>query len=295
MARHEALDEDDLPPPPPRGLTREKLKSFLERRYSTRLHMTLILLASGFASMVSSWTMLHAGVHSMLVRYPVSLTLSYATFLFGVWVWLRLTGLAPRERPARAGRNLKDGGFDLPLGSNGGSIGSSGGSGGGSVLRGGGGTFDGGGASASFAETRIPMAVAVPDSNVSSASSSKSGTSSGFDLGLDGDGLALIIVAILLVVAIFACSGYLIWMAPDVLAEAAFGAALTGTLARPTAAQAATGWIAGVVRKTWWPFAVVFVLALGFAAWAASHYPHAATFKQALVAAMNPQQEERKP
>jgi hypothetical protein len=312
MANNPTLDDDDVDLPP-RGATREKLKAFVQRRYSTRVHMALILVSSGFASMIASWTLLHAGVHAMLVRYPVAITASYLTFLLGVWVWLRATGLGSedstvRERMGGGRRFAKNGGFDLPIGGGGGSSGG----GGGSAMSGlgrGGGAFDGGGASASFSEGNAPMmgaAMSQPDpkpgweshvrsssSPSSSSSSSSSSSKSGFNFGLDidGDGLVLLVLAVLLVVAIFCCSGYLVYTAPDVLTEAAFGATLTGTLARPAHDHGAGGWVAGVLRKTWWPFAIVMVLALAFAGWSAAHYPHATTFKEALAAALHSHQE----
>jgi hypothetical protein len=43
----------------------------------------------------------------------------------------------------------------------------------------------------------------------------------------------------------------------------------------------------GVVKKTWWPFAIVFVAAMAFAIYAAIHYPAAKTFGEALAAAVS--------
>jgi len=37
---------------------------------------------------------------------------------------------------------------------------------------------------------------------------------------------------------------------------------LAGGLARKAKEQSTAGWVAGVVKKTWWPFAIVLVLAL---------------------------------
>jgi len=50
-------------------------------------------------------------------------------------------------------------------------------------------------------------------------------------------------------------------MAPDILTEAAFGAVLAGSLARKAKQQSTAGWVAGVIKKTWWPFTIVLVLA----------------------------------
>lgn len=286
--------------------SRDSLKRFIARRYNTRVHMSFILAACGLSSMLASWFMLHFGVHSMLVRYPVAITLSYATFLIGVWTWLRATGLIEGRGPGDVGTGNKVKGgkgswLDVPSG---GSWSSSGGGGGGSVggvVRGAGGSFDGGGASASFAEARVPAAIPLVQSNAVDAnvaakgSSGSSSTSSwgskagGLFDGIDGDGIMLLVLAVLLIGVVFLTSGYLIWCAPDVLTEAAFGAALTGTLARPSADHAAGGWVAGVVKKTWWPFALVLVTAMAFAGWSTTHYPEASTFRQAIAAAIHSQ------
>ncbi len=275
--------------------TRDKAKAFIERRYNTRVHMSLILSACGLTAMLASAFMLHYGVTSMLVRYPLAMLLAYVMFFVGVWTWLRVTGLVDNS----GGRKTRLDGTDaLDLLPGGGSSGGSGGSIASGGVRGGGGTFDGGGASASFAEGRAPLMAAglsedsavrapAPRSSASSSvSSSRSKGSSLFD-GLDGDGIVLLILAALLVVVVFVASGYLIWCAPDVLTEAAFGAMLTGTLARPTAQHSTTGWIAGVISKTWWPFAIVLLAAVAFAAYAGVHYPDAHTFRQAIAAALH--------
>ena len=267
--------------------SRERIKAFLAARYSTRVHMSLILSACGLTAMTSSATLLHLGVHSMLLRYPLAMMLAYGTFLLGVWTWLRATGLAQGNvsfgrnaaRVKRRGSGLD---FDIPSGGSGGGGGGGGGSGGVSLPRGGGGSFDGGGAGASFEQTG---AVPVKASGGGESIGSKAAGSL-FD-GIDGDGIVLLILAALLVLVVFATSGYLIWCAPDVLTEATFGAALTGTLSRASREHAAGGWVSGVVRKTWWPFALVLVAALAFAGWSAVHYPEAQTFRQAITAAIH--------
>jgi len=286
--------------------TRDSLKKFIGRRYNTRVHMSLILAACGLSSMLASWFMLHFGIHSMLVRYPVAISLSYATFLIGVWTWLRATGLIEGRAPGDASNSGKKGkGSWFDFGGSGGSWSSSGGGGGGGgggsiggIARGGG-SFDGGGASASFAEARVPVAIPMMQANAAdanvvkspgSSSSSSWGSKAGgiFD-GIDGDGVVLLILAVALIGVVLITSGYLIWCAPDVLTEAAFGAALTGTLSRSAREHAGGGWVAGVVKKTWWPFALVLVAAMAFAGWSAAHYPQASTFREAIVAAIHSQ------
>ncbi len=128
MARDVAAADDDGAAAAPRpGWTRERLKAFIARRYDTRVHMSLILSSCGLISMLASGSLLHLGVHSMLVRYPVAMAFAYATFLIGVWTWLRATGLGGAARPdtPAAARNAKGGSGDWLDLSGGGSGGSS--------------------------------------------------------------------------------------------------------------------------------------------------------------------------
>ncbi len=275
---------DTQPPAPARGWSRERLKGYLVKRYDLRFHMSLILASTCMAGMLASALLLHAGVHDMRWRYPVVVTLAYLTFLCGVWVWLRFAGFA---RPSRTGSSLLDG-ADVPISGGGGGGGGIGRIGGG--LGRGGGTFDGGGASTSWAQgARAPLVAVSPDTSVAADAPSGSGeglskTFSGLgDIG-GGDDLGAIVLVIVLALAIFLATGYLVWMGPEILTEAAFGATLAGGLARNTRDPSAAGWTAGVVKKTWWPFAIVLVLALVFASYAAEHHPGAKTFREALHA-----------
>jgi hypothetical protein len=252
-------------------MDRASLKQRIVARYSTRIHMMLILSATCLVAMISSAAMLHAGLHDMRWRYAIVVTLAYLTFLCGVWVWLRLAGFE-RSKPGSSAVDGLDVASNLPSGGGGG--GSFGGGGLGRIggVGRGGGTFDGGGASASFAEGggKAP-AIAIGD----------------FSLGeVAGDDIGAIILLIVLAAAIFLASGYLVWMAPEILTEAAFGAVLAGGLAKKAKQQSATGWVSGVVKKTWWPFAIVFLLAMVFAFYAKTHHPEAKTFRQTLEQAV---------
>ncbi len=303
------------------GFTREGIKQRLVARLWVRFHMSLILMACGLSAMLASWALLHLGVGSMLVRYPAAIAVAYGTFLLGVWLWLQYADPAVEGEdgppsPARAARGKKRGnalvdGADLLDLRTGGGSGGAGGSGGGFAGKGGG--FDGGGASGAWAEGGARGAISTTSSQLnaqalaattmqessaaestpslasrSGGGSSKSGSGSSFSLDIDGEGLVLVVLALALVAAIVVASGYLVWAAPDILSEAAFGAVLAGGLARRARNEDAMGWVAGVVRKTWWPFAIVLVLAIAFAGWSAAHYPKARTFRQALEAATSP-------
>lgn len=262
--------------------TRERIKRYLVQRFYTRFHMSLILASSGLAAMLGNWVLLHAaGVHDMWIRYPVAVSLSYLTFLSGIWLWLQYVGLGQESRESNS---LVDG-LDVPDVS----LGGGGGSGEAlpEAIGKGGGQFGGGGASSSWGEGR-PVDAFVGDGGALESSGGGSSGSS-FKLGdfgdLDGDGIVLLLLALALVAAIFLASGYVIWFAPDILGEAAFGATLAAGLAKSAKRHDGEGWVAGVIGKTWWPFAIVLVLAQSVAVYAAVNYPAASTLRQALAMA----------
>ncbi|HEY8099979.1 MAG TPA: hypothetical protein VIF82_04445 [Burkholderiaceae bacterium] len=53
------------------------------------MQMLLIVAITGGAGFVSSYFMLHRGLHSMAIRYPIALSIAYVVFLFLLWLWLR--------------------------------------------------------------------------------------------------------------------------------------------------------------------------------------------------------------
>lgn len=279
---------------------KERVKRYLVQRFYTRFHMSLILMGAGLAAMVSNWALLHMGVGKMWMRYPVAITLSYLAFLAGVWLWIqyvdfrRASNVAAGDEPDQnnaAGKKARATGdavdlLDIPLNA-------SGGGGGGSlelpdVVRGGG-SFDGGGAGGSWGEGAPVQAFAGNNSpSVSSSGGGLKDAFSGFgDFGdLDGEGVFLIVLALVLIGSILIVSGYIVWFAPDILSEAVFGATLAGSLSGAARRQDNEGWVLGVVKKTWWPFAIVFAAAMAFAIYAQIHYPAARTLGEALSMAV---------
>ena len=274
-------------PETPESTARTRIKHYLIQRFYTRFHMSLILMSAGFAAMLSNWALLRAGLGAMWLRYPIAISLAYLTFLAGVWLWLQYAGFRREHAP---GRSL-DG--DVPDGN----LLSGGGGGGGSADIGefasGGGSFDGGGAAGEWVEANPVQAFASSGpSNVPTSAGGGSDTFGGIgkNLGdffdLDGEAIVLIVLALLLICSVLILSGYIVWFAPDILGEAVFGATLAGSLARTAKRQDNEGWVMGVVKKTWWPFAIVFSTALAFAIYAAIYYPGAKTFGEAMAAAV---------
>jgi hypothetical protein len=87
------------------------------------------------------------------------------------------------------------------------------------------------------------------------------------DVDLGDDGWLVLVLLVVLVLVIALSGGYLIWIAPQILPEAAFQAVLASTLAR-VSKQPHHDWMPGVLRATAIPFVLILLLsaALGWAA-----------------------------
>lgn len=91
-----------------------QVEGWLRKRGSPRLHMLLIVSATGALGFLSSFLMLKAGVSTMALRYPLAVGLSYLAFLALLRLWL---GLHMTAAPADAGGDgygLADAVLDMP-------------------------------------------------------------------------------------------------------------------------------------------------------------------------------------
>jgi hypothetical protein len=252
---------------------REALGRSLAARFWLRFHMSVMLFAAFGSGFLTSYGLLRAGVDATLVRWPLGALVGYVVLCYCMRLWLAYIGVRPLW--LGSGRSRDDGSYlpDLPW-----SPGGGGGTGGGGVFRGGGGGSGGGGASGSFGD-----AVRLSGGGKSSGSGSGSGLS--LDLG-DGDGVALLVLVVVVLALVAALGGsviYLVASAPHLLADVAFGAALTGGIA-PAArrvAHAGEDWRGSVLKATWKPFAII-VGVLIAAGLALGHYfPAARTLGEA--------------
>jgi len=249
---------------------KETLRKRLLERYSLRLHVSLLLIATAAVGLLCSKLLLWLGVHSMLWRYPVTLLAAYLAFFAFVRIWLKQVGcLREQAKPGGGGKdvNLVDG-----WGSSGGNSGSGigggfrGGSGGG--FKGGGGQFGGGGASASFADEGPSPVPNIALGPVSSKGGGSGGVGSKLfgDLDFDvGDAWPLVLAIVVLLVVAGGEFAYLIYAGPAVLVDAAFEATLAGGLVRAGKNTARGDWVGSLFHATWMPFGLVLIAALGFA------------------------------
>jgi hypothetical protein len=129
----------------------------------------------------------------------------------------------------------------------------------------------------------------APDMLAQSASVADSGTpGSSFSLpdigGLDlgDDGWWIILLLAVLVIILICAGGYLIWVAPDILTEAAWQVALAHGINRASKGMDPTAWAKGIMRASVLPLLVVLLAAIALG-WEANHLcPHATKLAEAL-------------
>jgi hypothetical protein len=220
--------------------------SKLRKRFSLRLHMTLILFATAMAGVSASKLLLLAGLDNPAIRYPLTVLFAYLIFFVAIkfWLWIIVGSAAvparisPDSSSNTASFNVPDGpGSSIPD----------------IAFSGGGGKFTGGGASASFGH-------AVSTGGTSGGSSSGGGFGS---LDLD-EGIGVIIVVAVLALLLFAVFGigfYLVYQAPAILSEVAFDSVLAVSLIKKSKKMHDPDWIGSVFKATWKQFAVILLFA----------------------------------
>lgn len=224
-----------------RSLAVFRMRRHLERESYPRIQMGLIVTLTGATGLLWSFLLLHSGVESMALRYPLALAGAYLVFLFLLWLWLRtraddfvdlpdLTNLVP----SRSTGNVID------------------------SIQGGGGNFGGGGANGSFfGQEPISMTDSEPLSSIGDAAGS----------AFDADELAIPIVAVLLAIGLALASFYVVYIAPVLFAELLIDGALSYTLYRRWRGVDHQHWLTTALRRTMLPFGLtaVFLALVGVA------------------------------
>ncbi len=232
------------------------IKQRILHGYCVRLHMALIVTAVVASGVLSSKLLLVSGVHSLRLRYPVAVAVSYSVFLLlvRVWIWYVTLRRPVWAKSASGSSDLDFGGMPSPGGW----------SGGGRGIRFGGGSSGGAGASDAWGEESSPL-----PAQAAQVSSGRGGFFSKLDFSgsCDDDGWLVMLLLVALVLAIFGAGGYLVFAAPQILPEAACQAMLAPALLR-VSKDHHHGWMSGVLRSTVLPFVIVCVFA-GALGWAA--------------------------
>lgn len=228
-----------------------RLRRELELLSFPRIQMGLIVALTGAAGLLCSFLLLRAGMHSMVLRYPLALAGAYMVFLLLLWLWLRtkasdyadaqpdLLNLVPDLG------NVSHGGNPL------------------SFHAGGGGDFGGGGADGSFdlADAAVSSVADAPGSDAGEAAGEVAGA-----IG-SADELAIPIVAIVLALGLALASLYVVYLAPGLFAEILFDGALSYTLYRRLRRRDSPHWLSTAFGHTAWPFGItaVFLVLVGAA------------------------------
>jgi hypothetical protein len=241
---------------------RDGLRRSLTARFWLRFHASLIVSGTFATGFLANAAMLQWPVHSVGLRWPLAVLAGYAAFFALVRLWLAYVGVKPLF--ADRGSRWTDG-VDLPSGGRGG---------GGGSFGGGGGSSGGGGASASFD--------AAPSAGVSQVASTSSSAGRGANVGIaldgvgdvDGDGVLVIVlglIALALIAALVGGAVHLVWIAPEMLSDAAFGAMLAAGALPGLRRIGEPDWNGRVFRATLPVLAAVMAVTL-VAAWAFTHW-----------------------
>jgi hypothetical protein len=250
-----------------------RMKRMLEASSFPRLQMSLIVGTTGAAGFLASYLLLHAGLTSMMLRFPLALIAAYLIFLSLIWVWLRAEALDVPD-PFDSLNGLPNfGGLNSRGVASAGEM----------PIHGGGGSFDGAGASASF---DAPLAADLSGSiNSSVDSASTSGglslDSDSIDLG-DADDFAIPILVIVLGIGLALAAFYVIYAAPSLFAEVLVDGGLSGALYRRIKSDDSRSWLSTAVRRTALPFGLTLVFVTGLGAALAFYAPGAHSIAQAL-------------
>lgn len=225
----------------------QRFRRRIKEQYWVRFHMMLILMATTVSGIVASRVLLWCGIGSVTVRYPLNVAIAYLVFLGLVRLWIVYVHSGSSGPDLDIDLDGADVGETDIVGEFTGSMPGTGGS---SPGGGGGG---GGGSWFSF---------------------------DGFDL--DGEGALILIVLGILVLVILSAGAYLIWVAPEILGEAAFNAVLAANLVKVSNRLEREGWVEGVVRATVVPFGIVMVMTCVLAYVVHHSCPVASTVREAL-------------
>jgi uncharacterized membrane protein YgcG len=251
-------------------LTQEdRMRHRLQQRHWLRLHAVLTAGLGLGAMGLLSLALLHAGLHSMALRYGVVLACGYLLYLGLVRLWagcmLRRDGDVPDGVPDLPGTACARGPAQPAFES------------------GQGGSFGGGGAGGSWEDGEALSETAAAASDVASR---------GLELpGLDSlDEGAVVVVPVLLLFAALLIAvtgaGSLLWLVfgADLFLAVAVEVAFALLMARTLYVVEREGWLLVALRMSWKPVLGALATAVAFGALADWMFPQADTLVQVLAA-----------
>ncbi|MGE5700197.1 MAG: hypothetical protein ACM31N_09080 [Deltaproteobacteria bacterium] len=239
---------------------RDRFLTRIRTSFLVRFHMAIILIGTALSGILYSKILLELNLHSMVVRFPIAVALSYLTFFLFVKLWLGYVSRASAQSKETAdGVDVADALF----------LSDGVGAAGPDPVSFGGGGSGGGGAGGSFAAVvdkadsadSSPVPASVPATAATESSSAASKGAKGASALLEFDDAAAVLAVLALAAAVVAIAGgYLIYDAPNILPDAAWEAALAAGLFRGARRMNAPDWAGSVFRATWKPFACILAI-----------------------------------
>lgn len=233
----------------------ERLRRRLDRDGYPRAQMLLIVMLTGGAGFLASWSLLHLGVHAMALRYALACIAAYLVFLGLLWLWMRTRADDWIEVPDFNGGGRLD-----------------------TRVHGHSGESAGGGSSGSWDAAVDDQAIHADSSDTGLAD--PVGVS--FGSAADADEFAIPLFLVIALAAMVMSSLFVVWSAPILFAELLVDGVLAASLYRRLRGLEARHWLDSAVRRTFWPFLATTLIAAAVG-WALQwHAPGAVTIGDAL-------------
>ena len=227
-----------------------EIRDRLSRTDHPRLTMSIILAFAGGAAFLTSFATLALGLDAMAPRYALASIAGYLAFVGLIRGWIAI-----RRGEWQPDVDLPNP-FDVvdPVDA----------SSAGARAAFAGGQSGGGGGGTAWTPEPLEKVTSVPDA---SSAASEVGKGSDFSIDLD-DGFIFIVIAIVAALCGLLCIGYVVYIAPMLLAEVALDAALVSAAYRRLRKEDVEHWSGTVLRRTLVPatILVVFMFVAGFAA-----------------------------
>ena len=223
-------------------VNRGHVRRWLEERFFVRIHMTIILIGTFLAGLLTTRGLMGLDVNVLAVRYPIAVCVAYLVFLGLVKLWLLYveSNVEPDVDPADAIEFGVEATGDAARAM---------------TLHSGGGGYSSG------------------DSGISGVLDF-----GGDDIG----GLIFMIVLIVVVLLLGGIAIYYIYMAPAILGEALFEVILAASIARRAKRAEGSGWVGSVFRATVLPFLGVLALSIVLGWAAQNYCPDAVRLRDAI-------------
>jgi hypothetical protein len=225
----------------PRRTLVDRMRSRLQAGHWPRVHCMLIVTLATAAAFLTSFLLLAVNLQSMAVRYGAAALAGYATFLILLHAWVRWKWSRVRFNGDGEVFDVASHLIDVPVHV----VDSA------ARVGGGGGRSGGGGSSGGWGSG---------DKASVSGGGGKGGA--GWNLDFDADDLFWVIVAVVAAFAGIAAIGYVIWIAPTLLAELIVNGAIAGKVYHGMRKHEDSFWTSHIFRHTIVSGVVVVVCAI---------------------------------